>query len=176
VAAVLWQLGALRFVELLHELGASRDTLTETLGSLLESGLIERKAAEGERYMAYTLTASGKRLAPLCLECVAAARELDARRVALKKWPMVVLVGVGRGQARYNALKADLPGITPRALAAALKDLETDGFVTRGIEEGYPPRTHYRLTERGEQLLPPMAALIEACETLSLTSLAARGQ
>jgi DNA-binding HxlR family transcriptional regulator len=81
-----------------------------------------------------------------------------------------VLVAVGRGKARYNALKADLPGITPRALAAALKDLETDGFVRREIEDGYPPRARYRLSERGEQLLPSMEALVAACEALPLAS------
>ncbi len=164
--AVISRLGPLRFVELLRALNASRDTLTETLASLLESGLIERRAVDGERYMTYVLTEAGQRLAPLCDDCSNAARDFDALHSALKKWPMVVLVAVGRGQARYNAVKAQLPGITARALAAALKDLESDGLVTRDIEPGYPPRTHYRLTHRGRQLYPSMEALITACDAL----------
>jgi len=155
-------------VQLLRALDASRDTLTETLGSLLDSGIIERRAVDGERYMTYALTEAGQRLAPLCDNCTNAAREFDALHSALKKWPMVVLVAVGRGQVRYNAVKAQLPGITARALAAALKDLESDGLVTRAIEPGYPPRTHYRLTQRGAQLYPSMDALIAACDALPM--------
>lgn len=170
--AVLSQLGPLRFIELLRSLGASRDTLTETLASLVASGLVERRAT-GERYMSYTLTPAGHSLAPLCIDCRDAARELKAGHSALKKWPMVVLVAVGRGEARYNAVKAQLPGITARALAAALKDLESDDLVVREIEPGYPPRTRYRLTARGEQLYPSMEALITACESVQVAGEAA---
>ena len=171
VVAALSRLGPLRFVELVRTLDASRDTLTETLSSLLQTGLVERRAADGERFMTYVLTDAGRRLAPLCIDCVNATRDLGARRSALKKWPMVVLVAVGRGQARYNAVKAQLPGITARALAAALKDLESDGLVRRAIEPGYPPRTHYRLTERGGQLYPSMETLITACEALPMPAI-----
>lgn len=170
--AALSRLGPLRFVELLRSLGASRDTLSETLASLVESGLVERRPAHGDRYMTYALTPAGQHLAPLCADCARAAGELAATHSALKKWPMVVLVAVGRGEARYNAVKAQLPGITARALAAALKDLEFDRLVVREIESGYPPRTLYRLTERGAALFIPVEALVVACEQLPLPPLA----
>lgn len=166
VVAVLWREGPLRFVDLLRYLGASRDTLAATLASLIEVGLVEHIRCPDCGRMAYRLTPPGETLAPFCIDCTAAARELNARRVALMKWPMVVLVAVGRGQARYRAVQSELPGITPRALASALKDLVTDGFVVREVDAGYPPRAHYRLSERGRLLFPSMEALIDACEAL----------
>jgi DNA-binding HxlR family transcriptional regulator len=83
---------------------------------------------------------------------------------ALKKWPMLVCVALGRGATRYNETKAALPGITARALALALKDLALAGMVERTVEDGYPPAPTYMLSAKGQLFFPAIDALCRACD------------
>ena len=45
-----------------------------------------------------------------------------------------------------------MPGVTPRALALALKDLQAAELVERRIEDAYPPRALYLPTPQGRRL------------------------
>jgi DNA-binding HxlR family transcriptional regulator len=161
--ATLHRDGPCSFSELVGRLGASRDTLSETLRDLIANGVVAR--AEGTR-AAYGLTADGERLADASLEAVRVVGAAGLVQVALKKWPMLVLVAVARGNARYGELRAALPGITPRALALALKDLEGAGLVARSVTAGYPPATGYQVAARREDVVPAMEALVAAAEAL----------
>jgi DNA-binding HxlR family transcriptional regulator len=78
--------------------------------------------------------------------------------LALKKWPMLVLVGIGRGAARYGELAAMIPLISPRALSGALRDLVEAGVAERSPDGGY------RLTAKGEALQPVMEQLVATAE------------
>jgi len=64
-----------------------------------------------------------------------------------------------RDGARYTDLRKGLPGIATNLLTERLKELETAGIVWR--EDAPPPvaTTLFRLTDRGEQLGPVLAAL-----------------
>jgi DNA-binding HxlR family transcriptional regulator len=149
----------LRFSELAETLSrASRDTLAETLRDLKHAGVIAQRPANG----AYALTPAGERIGDACEAAVAVVRTETMLRVALKKWPMLVLVAVGRGCRRFNDIKAVLPGITSGALAPALKDLEDAGFLRREVAGGYPPAVTYRLTAEGEALFPTMDTVVRA--------------
>lgn len=44
--------------------------------------------------------------------------------------------------------------ITQKVLTQNLKSLEQDGLVVRTVIPDTPPRTEYRLTERGKSLIP----------------------
>lgn len=44
--------------------------------------------------------------------------------------------------------------ISQKVLSENLKDLERDGLITRTVVPEVPPRTEYRLTDRGRSLLP----------------------
>ncbi|WBO23807.1 winged helix-turn-helix transcriptional regulator [Sphingomonas abietis] len=78
------------------------------------------------------------------------------------RWKGVVLHHLMAGQClRFSELHRRLPGITPRLLTKQLRDLETDGFVSRTVHAEVPPRVEYRITEEGESLRP----LIEFAET-----------
>jgi DNA-binding HxlR family transcriptional regulator len=152
--------GPMRFTALLHALnGASRDTLTETLTDLQRAGVIRHDAERAH----YCLTPRGERLSEAAVGAVVAVRDNpEFVRVALKKWPMLVLVAIGRGIGRFNALKSALPGITSGALAPALKDLEAADLVERHIADGYPPPVEYRLSEAGQRMFPAMDVLVRA--------------
>lgn len=160
---VLHDTGGASFAALVQRLGASRETLAETLASLGETGLVARTYPGPAARPQYLLTAVGETLALACIDAVVAVREAVAVEVALKKWPMIVLIAMGRGAARYRELKAVLPGITGRALGLALNNLTAAGFATRTVDDGYPPGTAYHLTPAGQALFPVMDRLARAC-------------
>src|SRR5690606_30675056 len=117
VVSRLYQDGALRFSELASWLeGAGRDTLTETLRDLEANGVVER-GGDG-RQAPYRLTQLGRTLGEACVAAVDVVRAAPpgVLPVVLKKCPMLVLVGIGRGHHRFNAVKAALPGVTSGAL------------------------------------------------------------
>lgn len=167
IVATLYRERGCRFVVLLHHLAASRDTLSETLASLITAGVVMRNPGYGHPLRPeYILTPGGERLGPLCIATVAAVREAGLVGIALKKWPMLVLVAIARGAGRYHELMEALPGITARALALALKDLQSAALVDRSVDDGYPPTTLYQPTERAGMVLPALEALVRACESL----------
>ncbi len=150
----------LRFTDLSRAVsGASRDTLAETLVELQRAGVIERAPKEA----GYQLTGTGAQLGDATTAAAAAVESEEVLRAALKKWPMIVLVAVGRGAVRFNEIKALVPGITSGALAPALKDLETAGLVRRDVTGGYPPAVGYVLDEEGLRLFPTMDELVRCC-------------
>lgn len=164
IVATLFVQGPLTFADLNRRIAASRDTLGETLEDLLTNGLL---AARGEgRARTFELTPHGKAVGEACLGAVAAVRESGTLEVALKKWPMLALVAMARGASRFGELMDALPGVTPRALAQALKDLEREQLAKREVIPGYPPATCYALTERGRSVEPAMQGVVKACEAL----------
>ncbi|OAI41110.1 hypothetical protein AYO38_04635 [bacterium SCGC AG-212-C10] len=164
--AVLYREKGCRFVTLLSHLGgASRDTLSETLADLIAAGVVIRNPGYGHPLRPeYVLTPLGMAVGEACIEMVKAVSERELVEIALKKWPMLVATAIGRGAQRHHELMSALPGITPRSLSAALKDLQAEGLITRIVGAEYPPRTRYRLTEAGESLFVPLNVLVTAAE------------
>lgn len=154
--------GPRRVTDLQQAFGASRDTLGETLRRLESAGVLVRTRTS--RGTLCSLTPAGESVGAACLACVDAVVSMDLVPLALKKWPMLVLVAIGRGANRYNQVRSELPGITPRALTLALKDLQSAGLVERTIVHTYPPVSLYFLTPRGQQLFPVMDSLCNAAE------------
>ena len=153
------------FGQIAIRLPASRDTLSATLTELVANGIV-RRGGPG-RLRIYELTPDGEVLGGACLRAVEAVRATGTVQVAVKKWPMFVLVAMGGGAARFGELCGALPGVTPRALAMALRDLEAEGLVRREVTHDLPPGTTYRLAERARTtLLPAMEGLVWACDQL----------
>ena len=70
-----------------------------------------------------------------------------------KKGSIEILHCLGEGGVlRFNELKQQLNGISPRTLAKRLKELEDLGLINRKAYVEIPPRVEYSLTERGERL------------------------
>ena len=139
-----------RLVVLVNRLGAPRDTVRRTLDALVGAGLVQRNPGYGHPLRPeYVLTAEG---GPVARRCVRLLDAIGARAdLGLKKWSMPVLVALGRAT-RFSELRALLPGVTPRALAIALKDLQAAGLATREVLAAYPPSTAYRLTDEGRRV------------------------
>ena len=139
-----------RLVVLVNRLGAPRDTVRRTLDTLVEAGLVQRNPGYGHPLRPeYVLTPEGE---PVARRCVRLLDAIGGRAdLGLKKWSMPVLVALG-GATRFSELRAALPGVTPRALAIALKDLQAAGLATREVLAAYPPSTAYRLTDEGHRV------------------------
>ncbi|HEY5062610.1 MAG TPA: helix-turn-helix domain-containing protein [Gemmatimonadaceae bacterium] len=63
------------------------------------------------------------------------------------------------GASRYTDLQQGLPGIATNLLATRLRELEDAGIVARDEAPPPAPATLFRLTARGRQLEPAIAAL-----------------
>ena len=77
------------------------------------------------------------------------------------KWSVGVVRHLGVRKMRFTELRQALDGISQKMLTATLRGLERDGFVTRTVFPTIPPRVEYELTELGEDLWKPVAALGE---------------
>jgi DNA-binding HxlR family transcriptional regulator len=162
VLAVLAEERGARLVVLTSRLGVGRETLTRTLDSLIELGLVRRNSGYGHPLRPeYLLTEEGSRLAPSCARLLSVLEEHGLADVALRKWSLPVLAALD-GDSRFSELCVTLPGVTSRALALALKQLAAAGLVEREIVEAFPPATVYRTTREGHPLRELVHALAAA--------------
>jgi DNA-binding HxlR family transcriptional regulator len=147
LAELLRQKGS-RFAALGGKLGVGSDSLRRTLDSLLALGLVARNPGYGHPLRPeYVLTPDGKPIAQRCSRLLAASGD----EVLLRKWSLPVLAALQR-PARFSELRAAVPGVTPRALTLALKDLQAAELVERRVEDAYPPRAVYSPTPLGRKL------------------------
>ena len=80
------------------------------------------------------------------------------------KWPVLVLLELGDGEKRFNALFRALPDVSKRMLTQALRDLERDGLVGRTVHDTKPPSVSYALTPLGRDFLARVLPLIDWAE------------
>jgi DNA-binding HxlR family transcriptional regulator len=148
VLALLEERGGARFVELQRKLGVGRESLRRALDGLLELGLVRRNPGYGHPLRPeYLVTDAGRDAARLCAGVLAAG---DAD-VLLRKWSVPTLAQLDRPR-RFSELRGSLPGVTPRALAPALRDLEAAGLAEREVLPTRPPSTLYRATAAGDRV------------------------
>lgn len=84
-----------------------------------------------------------------------AARALE---VIGEKWSLLVVRDLLRGPQRFTDLMRYMGGITPKWLTARLRELEAEGIIERDRQDGRR-EVWYRLTEKGRELGPVLAAL-----------------
>jgi DNA-binding HxlR family transcriptional regulator len=75
------------------------------------------------------------------------------------KWSVLIIMQLGNGPCRFNAIKRAIGGISQQMLTRSLKGLERDGMVTRTMIPTSPPQVEYELTELGRSLSKPVLAL-----------------
>lgn len=54
---------------------------------------------------------------------------------------------------RYGELRKDIPHISDKMLTTQLRELEEDGLVQRKVYAVVPPKTEYKLTEKGQDMI-----------------------
>lgn len=76
---------------------------------------------------------------------------------------IVILREVRTGPRRFGQLL--VPGLNPRSLSDRLRRLTQEGILVRTRYAETPPRVEYRLTPKGQALLPVLQALQSFGET-----------
>lgn len=74
-----------------------------------------------------------------------------------ERWTLLIVRELFLGPRRFGDLHAALPGIGTNLLSKRLKELEEAGIIASGGGDG---RSHYRLTDYGEALRPPLRAFM----------------
>lgn len=75
------------------------------------------------------------------------------------KWKCLIIWHLGSDALRFNELKRKLPKITQRMLTLQLRELESDGLVSRKVFSQALPKVEYSLTDAGRGLLPVLESL-----------------
>jgi len=78
-----------------------------------------------------------------------------------EKWALLAIIALADEPVRFGALKRRLEGISAKMLGQTLRTLERDGLV----EATRPIAVDYRLTRRGDDLLPLARSLKRWAET-----------
>lgn len=73
-------------------------------------------------------------------------------KVIGSRWTPLILRDLLTGTKRFGELKRSLGQISPKTLSQRLRELETQGLVTRTVYPTIPPRVEYSLTEKGRSL------------------------
>ncbi|MGX8698756.1 MAG: winged helix-turn-helix transcriptional regulator [bacterium] len=77
------------------------------------------------------------------------------------KWKLLIIRNLFTRPWRFNELHKDLEGISQKVLTDSLRQMETDGIITRTVYAEVPPRVEYALSELGESMRPILDSLQE---------------
>jgi DNA-binding HxlR family transcriptional regulator len=69
-----------------------------------------------------------------------------------KKWTMLIIYNLLKGNRRFNELKACMNGISSKTLSKELSALVEEGMVERKVRPGPPVMVEYALTDMGRDL------------------------
>jgi DNA-binding HxlR family transcriptional regulator len=85
--------------------------------------------------------------------CASSLRNvLDALYVLNGKWKLAIILNLMHGPKRFNEIQAELISISPKVLAAELKDLELNGFIERNVYATTPVTIIYESTDYSQTL------------------------
>ncbi|WP_299175557.1 helix-turn-helix domain-containing protein [uncultured Brevundimonas sp.] len=81
------------------------------------------------------------------------------------KWSTLILIVLGDGPLRFNALKNRIDGVSQKMLSQTLKSLERDGLVSRSVVPTVPVSVTYAITPLGRTLMAAMQPMVDWAET-----------
>ena len=95
-----------------------------------------------------------------CRSCAPIPEEVRrAADLLERRWTVSIIWASHSGAVRFGEFAQSLGPIPPATLATRLVELEDAGVLERALVPGRPPRTEYRLTERGRALTGLLNAL-----------------
>jgi DNA-binding HxlR family transcriptional regulator len=75
------------------------------------------------------------------------------------KWKPCIVDLIHRGYQRPSELHKQLTSATPRVIDMQLSELEKYGMVSKKVQDGFPLRVDYSLTEMGMSILPIITSM-----------------
>ena len=77
-----------------------------------------------------------------------------------ERWTFLIIRDLTMGRSgKFSDLLRSLEGISTNLLSQRLKELEDADIVERHMYSDHPPRAEYALTQKGNDLLPVIAAI-----------------
>lgn len=90
---------------------------------------------------------------PTAEECAGSLRNiLDALYVLNGKWKIALILSLVQSPKRFNEIRKEVTGISPKVLAKELKDLELNDFVQRTVYPTTPVSIIYEATDYSRTL------------------------
>ncbi|OBQ62404.1 hypothetical protein A8145_21665 [Mesorhizobium loti] len=77
------------------------------------------------------------------------------------KWKVLILWQLLGRPCRFNELRRAIDGVSQHMLTMHLRELESEGILTRTVFAEVPPRVEYALSEHGKSLGQVMKVLAE---------------
>lgn len=150
-----------RQATLLSKTGAGRTAFAQSLGHLLDLGLVEINPGYGHPLRPeYRLSPSGTNVAAIA-DSIKRATPHAPPTLLRRAWTIPVLVA-SREPRYFGEIKSELATISDRALSASLKLLEEQHWLERSINmEIRHPRPVYQVVNTGARI----------CQAVSLQSL-----
>lgn len=82
------------------------------------------------------------------------------------KWKIMILWYIAELEVqRFGELRRRLEEITQSTLTKQLRELESDGFISRYIYQEIPPKVEYSLTDLGKSFIPILKDMRSWSET-----------
>ena len=81
------------------------------------------------------------------------------------KWSALILLLLGDGDLRFNALKRQIDGVSQKMLSQTLRSLERDGLVSRTVAPTVPVSVTYAITPLARELMAALRLMIDWAET-----------
>jgi len=78
-----------------------------------------------------------------------------------RRWTGAILRAMMSGVNRFSDLSAIIPGLSDKMLSERLKELESQGIITRKVIPETPVRIEYELTRKGRDLESVVHALAD---------------
>ncbi len=75
------------------------------------------------------------------------------------KWKIPILYNLRGGKMRFSDLGRALPIVTKKMLTQQLRELESDGLISRKVYAQVPPKVEYSITPMAEKLEPILDTL-----------------
>lgn len=69
-----------------------------------------------------------------------------------RRWTGAILRSLLAGATRFSDIASVVPGLSDRLLSERLRELESEGIVTRTVIPAMPVRVEYHLTDKGHAL------------------------
>ncbi|WP_211745222.1 helix-turn-helix domain-containing protein [Paenibacillus sp. Marseille-Q4541] len=76
-----------------------------------------------------------------------------------KRWNGLIIRTLMDGPKRFKDISNLIPQMSDKMLSERMKDLESEGILTRHVYPETPVRIEYELTEKGKALEPVMAQI-----------------
>ncbi len=141
-----------RQAPLLAATGASRTAFSQSMGHLIDLGLLERNPGHGHPLRPeFRLTALGIAAAKIAHN-VHKTTSPDDRVLLRRSWTLPILATLHRPRP-FGEIRQTLGPITDRALSQSLRSMEAHDWVDRRVDEtSRPPKPMYCAINRGTEI------------------------